>query len=51
MYVAFELPWTTGGASTNTINSINKGIVEMTELRLKLYGLSKYITDYTEFAI
>ena len=51
MYVAFELPWTTGGASTNTINSINKGIVEMTELRLKLYGLSKYITNYTEFAI
>jgi len=51
MYVAFELPWTTGGASTNTISSINKGIVEMTELRLKLYGLSKYITDYTEFAI
>lgn len=51
MYIAFELPWTTGGASTNTIYSINKGIVEMTELRLKLYGLSKYITDYTEFAI
>jgi len=51
MYIAFELPWTTGGASTNTINSINKGIVEMTELRLKLYGLSKYITNYTEFSI
>ena len=51
MYVAFELPWTTGGASTNSIYSINKGIVEMTEIRLKLHGLSNYITNYTEFAI
>jgi hypothetical protein len=51
MYVAFELPWTTGGASTNSIYSINKGIVEMTEIRLKLHGLSNYITNYTEFSI
>ena len=49
-YITFTLPWTTGGASRQEIEKINRNIVLLTEQRLKLYGFSQYITDYTEFA-
>jgi len=48
-YLTFELPWTTGGDSRQNISTTNKNIVLLTEQRLKLYGFSQYITDYTEF--
>lgn len=51
IYIPFELPWTTGGTSRSNIYSINKGIVDTTEYNQKLYGLSLYITNYTQFAI
>ena len=48
IYIPFELPWTTSG---NDIAEINQKMTLLTEKRLKVYGLSKYITDYTEFSI
>jgi len=48
-YLPFNLPWTTGGDSRQNISTTNKNIVLLTEQRLKLYGFSQYITDYTEF--
>jgi hypothetical protein len=51
IYIPFELPWTTGGTSRSDIYNINKGIVDTTEYKQKLYGLSLYITNYTQFAI
>jgi len=50
-YLAFELPWTTGGAPGQDILITNKNIVSLTERRLKLYGFSQYITNYTQFAL
>ena len=48
IYIPFELPWTTSGAN---IAEINQKITLLTEKRFKVYGLSKYITDYTKFSI
>ena len=48
IYIPFELPWTTSG---NDIAEINQKMTLLTEKRLKVYGLSKYITNYTEFSI
>ena len=48
IYIPFELPWTTSGAN---IAEINQKITLLTEKRFKVYGLSKYITNYTEFSI
>ena len=48
IYIPFELPWTTSGIN---IAEINQKMTLLTEKRLKVYGLSKYITDYTEFSI
>ena len=50
-YTVFTLPWTTAQASRAEIEAINKGIVYSTERSQKLYGLSQYITNYTQFAI
>lgn len=51
VYIPFEMPWTTGGSFKSEIAKINKDMVLLTEQRLKLYGFSNYITNYTEFAI
>jgi hypothetical protein len=48
-YIPFELPWTTLGELSVSLAEINKRIVLLTEQRLKLLGLSKYITNYAEF--
>jgi len=48
IYIPFELPWTTSG---NDIAEINQKITLLTEKRFKVYGLFKYITNYTEFSI
>ena len=48
IYTPFELPWTTSGAN---IAEINQKMILLTEKRFKVYGLSKYITNYTEFSI
>ena len=48
IYIPFELPWTTSGAN---IAETNQKMTLLTERRFKVYGLSKYITNYTEFSI
>jgi hypothetical protein len=48
IYIPFELVWTTSGAD---VAETNQKITLLTEKRFKVYGLSKYITDYTEFSI
>lgn len=50
-YIPFFLPWTTGGAARSDIQQTNQKIVFLTETKQKLYGLSQYITNYTQFAI
>ena len=50
-YIPFFLPWTTSDAARSDIEQINRKIVFLTETKQKLYGLSQYITNYTEFAI
>lgn len=50
-YIPFNLPWTTGGKARADIAVTNESIVALTERNQKLYGLSQYITNYTEFAI
>jgi hypothetical protein len=50
-YIPFQIPWTTSGNSIEDVIRTNKNIVLLTEQRLKLYGFSKYITDYSEFYI
>lgn len=49
-YTPFELFWTTSGESEQRIFEINRNMVLLLEQRQRLTGLSKYITDYTEFA-
>jgi hypothetical protein len=48
IYIPFELPWTTSGAN---IAETNEKMTFLTEKRFKVYGLSKYITNYTEFSV
>lgn len=50
-YIPFQIPWTTIGGSKTQIAQTNKKIVLLAEQRQKLYGLSQYITNYTQFAI
>ena len=50
-YTVFTLPWTTAQGSRAEIEAINRGIVYSTERSQKLYGLSQYITRYSQFAI
>lgn len=50
-YIPFFLPWTTGGAARSDIEQTNRKVVFLTETKQKLYGLSQYITNYTQFAI
>jgi hypothetical protein len=50
-YTVFTLPWTTAQANRVEIEAINRGIVYSTERSQKLYGLSQYITRYSQFAI
>ena len=47
IYIPFELIWTTSGAN---IAETNEKMTFLTEKRFKVYGLSKYITNYTEFS-
>tara|TARA_R110000744_G_scaffold64666_5_gene133029 strand:- start:727 stop:1317 length:591 start_codon:yes stop_codon:yes gene_type:complete len=47
IYTPFELIWTTSGAN---IAETNQKMTFLTEKRFKVYGLSKYITNYTEFS-
>ena len=42
------MPWQTSGVN---IAQINEKMVYLTEKRNKVYGFSKYVTDYTEFSI
>ena len=51
IYFPFNIPWTTGGTSRDEVFKTNRDIVLLTEQRLKLYGFSNYITNYTEFYI
>ena len=48
IYIPFELIWTTSGAN---IAETNEKMTFLTEKRFKVYGLSKYITNYTEFSV
>lgn len=48
IYIPFSMPWTTSGIN---IAQVNQKMVLLTEKRFKVYGFSKYITDYTEFAL
>jgi len=48
IYTTFQMPWTTSGVD---VEGINRRMVELTEKRFKVYGFSKYITDYTEFTV
>lgn len=50
-YILFTIPWTTSGYPKEKIKEINQNIVLLTEQRQNLVGLSKYITNYTEFSI
>lgn len=50
-YTPFEVFWTTAGEFRQRIFEINRNMVLLLEQRQKLTGLSKYITDYTEFAV
>jgi hypothetical protein len=51
VYFPFNMPWTTSGISRDDVFKTNRDIVLLTEQRLKLYGFSNYITNYTEFYI
>jgi hypothetical protein len=49
VYIPFTILWTTSGESANTVAQINKNIVSLEEQRKKLYGLSNYFKNYSEF--
>lgn len=48
IYIPFSMPWTTSGIN---IAQVNQKMVSLTEKRFKVYGFSKYVTNYTEFAL
>ena len=48
IYIPFSMPWTTSGIN---IAQVNQKMIFLTEKRFKVYGFSKYITNYTEFSI
>jgi hypothetical protein len=49
IYVPFTILWTTSGGSIETVTRTNKNIVLLEEQRKKLYGLSNYFKNYSEF--
>jgi hypothetical protein len=48
-YIPFTIYWTTAGNSKNEVATINENIVMLEERRQKLYGLSTYFKNYSEF--
>lgn len=48
IYIPFSMPWATSGID---IAQVNQKMVLLTEKRFKVYGFSKYITDYTEYSL
>jgi len=48
IYIPFQLTWTTSGVD---LEGINRRMVTLVEGRFKVYGLSQYITNYTEFTV
>ena len=46
IYIPFEIPWTTVGAN---VEATNRRVTLLAEQRYKVYGLTQYITNYTEF--
>ena len=48
IYTTFTMPWQTSGVN---IAQTNEKMVYLTEKRNKVYGFSKYVTNYTEFSI
>ena len=48
IYIPFTMPWKTSGIN---IAQVNQQMTLLTEKRFKVYGFSKYITDYTEYSL
>lgn len=48
-YKPFTIYWTTAGSSIQSVEQINKNIVALEEKRQKLYGLTNYFKNYSEF--
>ena len=48
IYIPFSMPWTTSGIN---IAQVNQKMVHLTEKRFKVYGFSKYVTNYTEYSL
>jgi hypothetical protein len=48
-YKPFTIYWTTAGSSIQSVEQINKNIVILEEKRQKLYGLTNYFKNYSEF--
>jgi hypothetical protein len=51
MYKPFTIWWTTNGVSRQEVEKTNKGIVSLAESRQKLYGLTNYFKNYSEFFV
>jgi hypothetical protein len=51
MYKPFTVYWTTSGNSIQEVTQINKNIVALEEKRQKLYGLTNYFKNYSEFFV
>lgn len=51
MYKPFTIYWTTSGNSIQEVAQINKNIVALEEKRQKLYGLTNYFKNYSEFFV
>ena len=49
IYIPFTILWTTSGENIETVSKTNKNIVLLEEQRKKLYGLSNYFKNYSEF--
>ena len=49
IYIPFTILWTTNGENRETVAKTNKNIVSLEEQRKKLYGLSNYFKNYSEF--
>jgi hypothetical protein len=51
IYKPFTIYWTTSGNSIQEVTQINKNIVALEEKRQKLYGLTNYFKNYSEFFV
>jgi hypothetical protein len=51
MYKPFTIWWTTNGVSRQEVEKTNKGVVGLAESRQKLYGLTNYFKNYSEFFV